>query len=52
LKELATNCDGYGPPAEIRTSSKVVTCDPEEGQVTLANGDTVKGDIIIGADGM
>lgn len=41
-----------GPPAKIRLASKVASVDCEEGIVHLENGDTVEGDIVIGADGM
>lgn len=52
LKTLATSEDGYGPPAKLQTSSKVVALDPEQGQVTLADGTTVTGNVVIGADGI
>jgi salicylate hydroxylase len=52
LKEHATRSDGFGEPAEIRTSSSVVACDPDAGTVTLEDGSTLKGDVIIGADGI
>lgn len=52
LKENATKPDGYGEPAEIRTSSCVVTCDPNSGTVTLRNGTILEADVIIGADGI
>ncbi|ROV99928.1 hypothetical protein VMCG_06182 [Cytospora schulzeri] len=52
LKKLATNEDGAGPPAKLRTSSKVVSLDPEKGQVTLADGTIETGDVILGADGI
>ncbi|OAG11552.1 FAD/NAD(P)-binding domain-containing protein [Paraphaeosphaeria sporulosa] len=52
LKEFATQVDGFGEPAEIRTSSCVVACDLDEGIVTLKDGSVIKGDVIIGADGI
>ena len=35
----------------VRANSTVTTVDPTARQVTLANGDVVTGDVIIGADG-
>lgn len=52
LKEAATASEGAGAPATIRVSSRVVDIDPDEGTVTLADGETLKADLIIGADGM
>lgn len=52
LKRFATRVDGAGEPADIRTSSCVVSCDPIEGIVTLEGGETLKGDVIVGADGI
>jgi salicylate hydroxylase len=52
LKQFATRQTGCGEPAEIRVSSMVVRCDTEQGIVFLQDGSTLKGDLIIGADGM
>lgn len=52
LKVLATAEDGISRPASLHTSSKVVSLDPEKGQVTLANGATETADVILGADGI
>ncbi|KAH7175437.1 hypothetical protein EDB81DRAFT_4131 [Dactylonectria macrodidyma] len=52
LKNAATSTDLPGNPAEIRTSCQVVGVDCEEGVVTLESGETVTGDVIIGADGI
>jgi salicylate hydroxylase len=52
LKDFATSSNGLGPPATIKTSSNVVDCDPDEGAVTLKNGEVLRGDLIVGADGM
>lgn len=52
LKTFATRLEGYGEPAEIRTSSCVTGCDPEAGVVTLKDGTAIQGDVIIGADGI
>lgn len=52
LKTLATCEDGVGPPARLHTSSRIVSLAPEQGEVTLADGTTVKGDVVLGADGI
>lgn len=52
LKEAAASAERPGPPVRIRTLGRVVNCDCEEGIVTLENGETLKGDLIVGADGM
>lgn len=52
LKELVAAEDGVGSPAKLQTSSKVVSLNPEKGQVTLADGTTVSGDVVLGADGI
>lgn len=54
LKAQATINDGHrsGDPIEVRVASRVVSCDPVEGNVTLESGECVTGDLIIGADGM
>lgn len=52
LKSLATSEKGVGPPVKLHTSSKVVRMDPEKGEIELADGTTVTGDVILGADGI
>ncbi|KAK7745340.1 hypothetical protein SLS53_002836 [Cytospora paraplurivora] len=52
LKRLATAEEDAGPPAKLLTSSKVVSLDAERGQVTLADGTTATGDVVLGADGI
>ncbi|KAJ7059651.1 hypothetical protein C8F01DRAFT_1145259 [Mycena amicta] len=54
LKRLATlDSDGApGTPATIRLKSQVVSCDCERGIVTLANGETVTADVVVGSDGI
>lgn len=52
LKTIATAEDGAGTPAKLHTSSKIVSVDAEKGQVSLADGTTVTGDVILGADGI
>ncbi|KAB2578789.1 FAD binding domain containing protein [Lasiodiplodia theobromae] len=52
LKKRATEAEGQGVPVELRTSSRVVDVDPATATVTLENGETVQGDLVIGADGV
>lgn len=52
LKEAVTADDGCTLPVKIRVSSRVVSCDPVEGRVTLETGETISADVIIGADGI
>ncbi|KAJ7846911.1 FAD/NAD(P)-binding domain-containing protein [Mycena leptocephala] len=50
LKRLATT-DGEGFPAKLRLGIKVLTCDPEEGTITLSSGEVIHADLVLGADG-
>ena len=52
LKRLATTAEGTGRPAELRTRCKVVDVDAKEGVVTLEDGETIRGDVVVGADGV
>ncbi|KAG7532084.1 hypothetical protein FFLO_03892 [Filobasidium floriforme] len=52
LWRLATTEKGLGKPCEIRLNARVVDLDTSTGLVTLASGQTVEGDIIIGSDGI
>lgn len=54
LKELATREDSTrGAPVTLKTASRVVSCDCDNGTVQLENGDVLgEFDLIIGADGM
>lgn len=36
---------------EVRFGAEVMHVDPEEARITLASGDVLTGDVIIGADG-
>src|SRR5207244_4045159 len=47
-----TDPDGEGLPAQLFTSSRVVSVDPETASVTLENGQSYQGDLILGADGV
>lgn len=55
LREAATTTeDGWEgkPAAVIRTAAEVVDCDTSEGTVSLKGGETLRADLIIGADGI
>ncbi|KAJ5313084.1 hypothetical protein N7508_003914 [Penicillium antarcticum] len=52
LKRAAVSPTRAGDPATVRVTSRVVDCDASKGTVTLDGGEIVKGDLIIGADGM
>ncbi|KAJ5632014.1 hypothetical protein N7490_008353 [Penicillium lividum] len=51
-REATAQSDLAGGSVEIRTASRVVSCDEHRGTVTLQNGDVIQGDLIIGADGI
>ncbi|KAK2596315.1 hypothetical protein N8I77_013211 [Diaporthe amygdali] len=52
LKRLATEPNGHGEPAEVHLRSEVVKYDADAPSITLANGETVHGDVVIAADGI
>ncbi|KAL1861643.1 hypothetical protein Daus18300_008759 [Diaporthe australafricana] len=55
LRQAATTTgDGWEeqPAAVIRTAADVEDCDPAEGTVTLKDGEVLRSDLIIGADGI
>ncbi|KAF4549099.1 FAD-binding domain-containing protein 1 [Elsinoe fawcettii] len=52
LKAGATSKALPGSPAVIKTASKAVSCDCDAGIVTLEDGTTFQGDLVIGADGI
>ncbi|KAJ7613987.1 FAD/NAD(P)-binding domain-containing protein [Roridomyces roridus] len=52
LKRLAMSPEGTGPPVQLHLGNKIVGCDPESGNLTLANGECIVADLIIGADGI
>jgi 2-polyprenyl-6-methoxyphenol hydroxylase-like FAD-dependent oxidoreductase len=51
LRKRATAQEGKGKKAELRTSSKVMDVD-NKGRVTLANGEVIEADLVVGADGV
>jgi 2-polyprenyl-6-methoxyphenol hydroxylase-like FAD-dependent oxidoreductase len=52
LKRLATMEGGVGVPAQLRTRCRVVDVNAKEGVVTLEGGEEVRGDVVVGADGV
>jgi 2-polyprenyl-6-methoxyphenol hydroxylase-like FAD-dependent oxidoreductase len=52
LKRLATREEGEGTPAVLRLRSKVVDVDVKAGVVTLADGEKIQSDVVVGADGV
>lgn len=54
LKKLATepSLNAEERPVEIHLGSPVISCAPEEASITLKDGRTIQGDLIIGADGV
>ncbi|RSL46606.1 hypothetical protein CEP53_010276 [Fusarium sp. AF-6] len=52
LKKLAVSSEGPGTPAVLQTSSQVVDVDPSTATVKLADGSSISGDLVLGADGV
>lgn len=52
MKKAATSPEGKGSPAELHLCSKVTDIDTKNAKITLKDGTTVEGDMIIGADGV
>jgi salicylate hydroxylase len=52
LKQACTSTDGIGKPVQIIPSSRVISCDPEKGIVSLDNETSYQGDLLVGADGI
>ena len=52
LKNLALSEEGEGTPSVLHTASRIVDVDPETATVTMKSGEEVRGDVIIGADGI
>lgn len=49
---MATAENGKGTPVKLSTSSQVVEVDPTQATVKLQSGEVVRGDLVIGADGV
>jgi len=52
LSAAAIDKQTAGTPADLRYASKVVDIDPATATVTLASGERIQGDVVIGADGV
>ncbi|KAJ3568690.1 hypothetical protein NP233_g5550 [Leucocoprinus birnbaumii] len=52
LKRLAFGNDNTSSPCTIHLSSSVVSCDPEQGIITMKDGQNLEFDLVIGADGL
>ncbi|ETS73251.1 hypothetical protein PFICI_14856 [Pestalotiopsis fici W106-1] len=52
LLSAATSTQLSGHAVEVRTGTKVVSCDPKAGIVTIETGENLQADVIIGADGI
>lgn len=52
LKVVATSTTRPGPPATIKVSSKVISCDCDAAMVQLESGEKLQADVVIAADGI
>ncbi|OQN99701.1 hypothetical protein B0A48_14471 [Cryoendolithus antarcticus] len=52
LKKAATGAEGKGTPSVLNVGVKVVDFDVENATLTLDGGEVVKGDVLLGADGV
>lgn len=52
LKDIATGSAGKGRPANLQVSSRVKNVNPQSGIITFEDGSQVRGDLVIGADGV
>lgn len=52
LRKAAASEEGKGEPVKIYTSSQVVSADIHTATITLADGSSYSGDVVIGADGV
>ncbi|CAK4030377.1 FAD binding domain-containing [Lecanosticta acicola] len=52
LKRAAISQEGSGVPAELHTASRIGSVDEVEGTITLEKGEVIRGDVVIGADGV
>lgn len=49
---IEPEAEGLGKPVEIHLKSRIAEVNTEGGIITLENGETAEGDVIIGADGI
>lgn len=52
LKAMALDAKGPGVPATLHLRSKVIACDPHKPSITLEDGRSFEGDLVLGADGL
>ncbi|KAK4546641.1 hypothetical protein LTR36_001858 [Oleoguttula mirabilis] len=52
LLELARSDKGEGPPVKVLARAGVLEIDADNASITLENGETIKADILIAADGV
>ncbi|KAJ7500270.1 FAD/NAD(P)-binding domain-containing protein [Mycena galericulata] len=52
LGRLALETTGAGLPVVVRVGKKVVECDPEQGTLTLDDGEVIQADVVLGCDGI
>ncbi|RYP63143.1 hypothetical protein DL769_007054 [Monosporascus sp. CRB-8-3] len=52
LKRIATDPAGPGIPVTVHPGSRVVGYEPGAPSITLASGEVIEGDVVIGADGV
>ncbi|RYP63288.1 hypothetical protein DL771_009359 [Monosporascus sp. 5C6A] len=52
LKRIATDPAGPGIPVTVHPGSRVVGYEPRAASITLASGEVIEGDVVIGADGV
>ena len=52
LKGMATSEKDFGKAASLHVSSRVLEVDPDTATITLENGEAIKADLILGADGI
>ncbi|RYO83408.1 hypothetical protein DL766_006813 [Monosporascus sp. MC13-8B] len=52
LKHIATDPAGPGIPVTVHPGSRVVGYEPRVPSITLASGEVIGGDVVIGADGV
>lgn len=52
LQRLVKTRDGPGKPVDLRYSCKVTDLDADSACATLENGERIRGDVLIGADGV
>jgi salicylate hydroxylase len=52
LRRVALGQEGIGRPAKLHAGQKALACDPNAGTVTLAGGELIHADVILGAEGI